>query len=219
MSIHKIDGGPGGQNNHFPKKFVTLNASEAITAGDFVGIDLSSTTNGLGGSVRPLDMDDGLSAGTLPLGVATHTAAAAANVEIQTAGKYENANVASTVVAGDKLYASTVSGRAADQAAAQADIQIVLVAGDGADTNIAVTGIQTQDDLIFCFESAVTSAVFTDRTATTTITSDGQIQCSAATSSDTLLVGFQKQVICLGAALENASTLQADVMIINQGYF
>ena len=216
MAIHKVDGVDGV--NHFPKKFVTLYASEAITKGNWVGIDLSDTTNGLGGSVRPLDYDDGLSGTTLPLGVATETVAAAANVTIQTAGKYENATVASTVAAGDKLFATTTTGSAADQAAALADVQIVLVSGAGADTDIAVTGIQTQDDLVFCFESATSTALFTDRTSTTSITSDGNIQCSAITSDDTLLVGWQRQAICVGVALEAASTLAADVMIVNQGF-
>ena len=52
MSIHKIDGGPGGENNHFPKKFVTLYSADAsITAGDWVMIHPTDTTNGLGASV------------------------------------------------------------------------------------------------------------------------------------------------------------------------
>ena len=45
MSIHKIDGGPGGENNHFPKKFVTLYSADAsITAGDWVMIHTTDTT-------------------------------------------------------------------------------------------------------------------------------------------------------------------------------
>jgi hypothetical protein len=222
MAIHKIDGGPGGENNHFPKKFVTLYASEAITAGDFVGIDLSDTTNGLGASVRPLDLDDGLSGGTLPLGVATHTAAAGDDVDIQTAGKYENANVAATVAAGDKLFATTVTGRAADQASAIADLQIAIVAGTTATTNIAVANSQTQDDILFVAHISTTADVATiaDITSEASFTSDGQMQMSTTnTTNDSLLVFFQKQQVCLGAALEAASANQADVMIINQGYF
>ena len=217
MAIHKIDGVDGV--NNFPKKFVTLYASEAVTKGDFVGVDLSDTTNGLGASVRPLDVADGLSGSTLVLGVATETVSATTNVQIQTAGKFENANVAATVAAGDKLFATTTSGRAADQAAALADIQIVLVDGAAADTNIAITGIQTHDDIVFCFESATSTAVFTDRTSTTSITSDGNIQCTNDTSSDKLLVGIQRQSIPVATALEAASSNAADVLILDQGYF
>tara|TARA_Y100000004_G_scaffold78964_1_gene88827 strand:+ start:153 stop:806 length:654 start_codon:yes stop_codon:yes gene_type:complete len=217
MAIHKIDGVDGV--NNFPKKFVTLYASEAVTKGDFVGVDLSDTTNGLGASVRPLDVADGLSGSTLVLGVATETVSATTNVQIQTAGKFENANVAATVAAGDKLFATTTSGRAADQAAALADIQIVLVDGAAADTNIAITGIQTHDDIVFCFESATSTAVFTDRTSTTSITSDGNIQCTVDTSSDKLLVGIQRQSIPVATALEAASSNAADVLILDQGYF
>jgi len=217
MAIHKIDGVDGV--NNFPKKFVTLYASEAVTKGDFVGVDLSDTTNGLGASVRPLDVADGLSGSTLVLGVATETVSATTNVQIQTAGKFENANVAATVAAGDKLFATTTSGRAADQAAALADIQIVLVDGASADTNIAITGIQTHDDIVFCFESAASTAVFTDRTSTTSITSDGNIQCTVDTSSDKLLVGIQRQSIPVATALEAASSNAADVLILDQGYF
>ena len=222
MAVHKIDGGPGGENDHFPKKFVSLYASEACTAGDWVGIDLSDTTNGLGGSVRPLDMDDGLSGGTLLLGVATATVAAAANVQVQTAGKYENANVAASVAAGDKLFSTTVTGRVADQAAAFADLQIAIVAGTTATTNIAVANSQTQDDILFVAHISTTAdvATYVDITSEASFTSDGQMQMSTTnTSSDSLMVFWRKQGVCLGAALEAAAANLADCMIINQGYF
>ncbi|MAH48911.1 hypothetical protein CMI37_23995 [Candidatus Pacearchaeota archaeon] len=222
MAIHKVDGVDGV--NHFPKKFVTLYASEAITAGDWVGIDLSDTTNGLGGSVRPLDFDDGLSGTTLPLGVAIQTVATDLSVMVQTAGKYENSNVAATVAAGDKLYATTVTGRAADQAAALADVQIAIVAGDAATTDIAVAGSQTQDDIIFVAHISTTASVATivDITSEASFTTDGQMQLSTTgTGSDSLMVFWQRQATCVGVALEAASGAGAttDVMIVNQGFF
>jgi hypothetical protein len=63
-----------------------------------------------------------------------------------------------------------------------------LVAGAGANTAIAVSGIMEKDALISCIEIAVTTGALTDRTDTTTITDDGEIKCSAATDSDQLMV-------------------------------
>tara|TARA_R100001082_G_scaffold75509_1_gene43731 strand:- start:1395 stop:1853 length:459 start_codon:yes stop_codon:yes gene_type:complete len=94
MAVHKIDGGPGGQNNHFPKKFVTLYASAACTEGFFVSIDGGDTTNGLGASCRNAEVGaTSVTANALTFGVATHSAAAGEQVIVQTAGKYENAFV------------------------------------------------------------------------------------------------------------------------------
>ena len=72
------------------------------------------------------------------------------------------------------------------------NLQFELVAGAAANTNIAITGIKTTDQLKAVFESAATSALFTDRTATTSITSDGNIQCTDATDSDLLIVIWRK---------------------------
>ena len=66
-----------------------------------------------------------------------------------------------------------------------------LVSGAAADTNIAIAGIKTTDQLICVVESATSTAILTDRTSTSSITSDGNIQCSVATDSDTLLVFWQ----------------------------
>lgn len=68
-----------------------------------------------------------------------------------------------------------------------------LVAGANADTNIAIAGIKTTDQLICVWESATSTALFTDRTATSSISSDGNIQCTDATSSDVLLVLWMSQ--------------------------
>ena len=69
-------------------------------------------------------------------------------------------------------------------------LQTAVVAGAGANANIAVTGIAVEDTLIAVQESAVTTADPTDRTAASSITSAGNIQCTAATTSDTLIVLF-----------------------------
>ncbi len=63
-----------------------------------------------------------------------------------------------------------------------------LVDGAGASTNIAVTGITTADELQLVLEVATSTNDPTDRTATSSITSNGNIQCTDATTSDKLLV-------------------------------
>jgi hypothetical protein len=85
MAVHKIDGVDG--TNHFPKKFVTLHGTAAITKGAWVAFDLSDTTNGLGGSV--VTAPSSTAAGDpLVFGVATETTSAAGEITIQTAGRY-----------------------------------------------------------------------------------------------------------------------------------
>ena len=64
--------------------------------------------------------------------------------------------------------------------------KISVVAGAAADTDIAVTGIEVGDALGSVIEFA--SGVPTDRTATTSVTSAGNIQCSEITTGDVLLV-------------------------------
>lgn len=75
------------------------------------------------------------------------------------------------------------------------NIQIDIVAGAAADTDIAIANIKTTDQLKAVIESAVSTAVLTDRFSTTTITSDGNIQCSVATDTDTLIVIWRKMTV------------------------
>jgi len=70
-------------------------------------------------------------------------------------------------------------------------INSALTAGAAADTDIDVAGIKKGDHLIIVLESAVTSAILTDRTAQTTITADCKIQISVTTASDKILVFWQ----------------------------
>lgn len=68
-----------------------------------------------------------------------------------------------------------------------------LVTGANADTNIAIAGIKTTDQLICVWESATSTALFTDQTAASAILTDGNIQCTNATNSDLLLVLWMSQ--------------------------
>jgi len=67
-------------------------------------------------------------------------------------------------------------------------IKFALVTGAAEDTNMAVAGIKTTDEIIACIESATSTSALTDRTATTSITSDGNVQCSTATTNDRLML-------------------------------
>jgi hypothetical protein len=69
-------------------------------------------------------------------------------------------------------------------------IKVNVLAGTTASTNIAVTGISTEDTIIACLEFATAAAIatLTDRTSTTSITSAGNIQCTVDTTSDALLL-------------------------------
>ncbi len=68
-------------------------------------------------------------------------------------------------------------------------IKVATVAGTTATTNIAVTGIATEDILVSVVEIATTTGIPTDRTGEASITSAGNIQlASTDTSSDKLIV-------------------------------
>mgnify|MGYP003669376568 CR=1 FL=1 len=158
MAIHKIDGVDGV--NNFPKKSVVLyTADTSITAGDFVMIDPLNTQNGLGGSVR--QAESGYNANIqegLAFGVAMETVTAVGNIRVQIAGKYENANVATSVECGDRLVMTATVGRAAEattlacQTNADAlDRNVVAVAleSEGAASGTeAASGLTNQADVL-----------------------------------------------------------------------
>ena len=114
MAVHKIDGVDGTFN--FPKKFVTLHCTEAIAKGEWVSIDTGDSTNGLGGSVEKALATSLGCVGVV--GVATETTTAAGTVTIQTAGKFENAYVTTSIAANIALVVDTTAGRADISAAA-----------------------------------------------------------------------------------------------------
>ncbi len=220
MAIHKVDGVDG--TGHFPKKFVRLYASEAITKGDLVAIDLGDTTNGLGSSIRPADVTTDATAGggqPIVLGFATETAALGAYCRVQTAGKFVDANVHADTAAGDALYASIVAGRAYPTAEAYAGVQTVKVAGAGSNTNIAVTGILTTDELVSVLHLDSSDPAIDVLSAS--ITSDGNIQSATATdaSNDGVVVTWRRNLAKIGFALEADTANKADVMILDQGLF
>ena len=94
-----------------------------------------------------------------------------------------------------------------------------LVTGANASTNMAVSGIATEDTIICCVESATATAALTDRTTTTSITSAGNIQCSAATNSDLLFLLWHDasiagiDAICLKSAVVGGDDANIDMAI------
>ena len=131
MAVHKIDGVDGTDN--FPKKFVTLYGTAAITAANWVMLDITDTTNGLGGSV--VTATNTANGEQLAFGVATETTTAAGNIKIQVAGKYENAAVDVTMAAGSSIVVSDAGTGAAGRGQ-------IYVAGDLA----PIVGIALEDD-------------------------------------------------------------------------
>ena len=67
------------------------------------------------------------------------------------------------------------------------------VAGANADTDIAIAGIKTTDQLIFVWELATSTNDPTDETANASITSDGNIQITNTTAGDVVLVLWMSQ--------------------------
>lgn len=67
----------------------------------------------------------------------------------------------------------------------------VVVAGAGANTNIAIAGIKTTDTIQSCLEFA--AGVPANRTSVTSITSAGNIQLTASTTGSTLVVTYFKK--------------------------
>ena len=132
MAIHKIDGVDG--TNNFPKKFVTLYCTGAVTKGDWVVLDLSDTTNGRGASVKK----SGTSLDPTAFGVATETKTAAGNLVVQTAGLCTFALLTSGVSPGEPLVCDTTAGAAslfdAGDAASPCGIYI---SDDGASDGVA----------------------------------------------------------------------------------
>tara|TARA_R100000152_G_C6657501_1_gene97312 strand:+ start:83 stop:511 length:429 start_codon:yes stop_codon:yes gene_type:complete len=132
MAIHKVEGVDGDAN--FPKKFVRLHCTEAISAGEWVSIDTGDTTNGLGGSVEKALATTNGCVGVV--GVATETTTAAGVVKIQTAGKFENAFVTTSITANKALVVDTTAGRA-DEAAATDLVSPCAITLETAASNLA----------------------------------------------------------------------------------
>tara|TARA_R100000306_G_C4342715_1_gene126065 strand:+ start:243 stop:920 length:678 start_codon:yes stop_codon:yes gene_type:complete len=225
MAIHKIDGVDG--TNNFPRKFVTLYASEAVTKGMLVALDLSDSTNGVGASIRPADVTTDATAGggqPIALGFATEAAAAGGRCKVQTAGRFTDATVHTSTVIGDSLYASIVAGTAYPAAEAYAGINVFTVdPGSAAANNIAVTGILTTDEVVSCLHHDLSTASGTMVNLTdVTVTSDGNVQSAATATADTgdyVIVTWRRNLNKIAYALEADTAGAADVMILDQGLF
>jgi len=146
MAVYKR-GASDGDVNHFPKKFVTLYSTGAVTAGDFVSIHTTDTTNAIGGTVliAPAVGTNGCSA---VVGIATETVLAAdapQNIVVQLAGKYDTANVHADTVAGIALCGPiSVAGRADVTVAASFQNVAIALTDDSAVTNQAAVMIINQ---------------------------------------------------------------------------
>lgn len=95
---------------------------------------------------------------------------------------------------------------ASAQGIASPCLKFSMVTADGSNpttTNIAVTGITTQDTILAVVQSEATTAAFSDETTTTTIPAAGYILCSGAAAATVLWVlwhdasGQGKDSVCL----------------------
>jgi hypothetical protein len=77
--------------------------------------------------------------------------------------------------------------RAARFAGRPPEPKVSVGTGAAANTNIAVTDIKVGDYLLSVIEVPASGAMV-DRTSTSSITSDGNIQCTAATTGNQVLV-------------------------------
>ena len=144
MAIHKVDGVDGV--DHFPKKFVTLYGTAAITKGDWVMLDLTDSTNGLGGSVVTAAAT--ANGEQLVLGVAAETISAAGSIKIQTAGKFEDAAVGTSVAIGESLVVSAATGSGAGWAVAYVASDVAPICGIALQTEPGGGGTNTADVMI-----------------------------------------------------------------------
>ena len=142
MAVHKIDGVDGVDN--FPKKFVTLYGTAAITKGSWVMLDLTDSTNGLGGSVVTAAAT--ANGEQLAFGVAAETTTAAGNIKIQTAGKFEDATVGTPVAIGESLVVSTGSG--AGRAVTYVASDVAPICGIALESEPGGGGTNTADVMI-----------------------------------------------------------------------
>ena len=75
-----------------------------------------------------------------------------------------------------------------DKARSAYNLRVNLLVGANAATNIAVAGIATDDEIIFCghLTTAASIATLADLTSTMSISAAGQVQSSTATNNDQL---------------------------------
>tara|TARA_R100000234_G_C4849016_1_gene114347 strand:- start:55 stop:492 length:438 start_codon:yes stop_codon:yes gene_type:complete len=142
MAIFKRDGVDG--DNHFPKKFVELFADGAITAGDWVAVS-NSTTKGVLGTACKKAAAVGTNGNSGVFGIATETVVDGALVRVQTAGKFDTANVHADCDVGLGLAGPiSVAGRADLAVAATFQMCGIALSDDSATTNVAAVMIIDQ---------------------------------------------------------------------------
>jgi|3_EtaG_2_1085321.scaffolds.fasta_scaffold00366_10 hypothetical protein len=133
MAVHKVDGVDG--TNHFPKKFVNLHCTTAaITKGDWVCIDVTSTTNGRGASCKKT----GTSIDATAFGVACETTTVASVIRVQTAGLCDFALLTTGVSVSEPLICDATAGAASlfDEGDAGAPVG-VYISSDGTSDGVA----------------------------------------------------------------------------------
>lgn len=91
------------------------------------------------------------------------------------------------------LSGSTLAGKNLMRALREAQVKITVVAGTTSATNIAVTGIATEDTIVSCLrlnrDATAANIDIADVTAEANITSAGNIQLTTTnTTGDTLIV-------------------------------
>ncbi len=78
-------------------------------------------------------------------------------------------------------------------------LKFTVVAGAGADTNIAIAGIKTVDTLLFVLaldpDNGTPADQVVDQTANTSITSDGNIQCTNDTTGYDVVVVYRDKKV------------------------
>lgn len=140
MHAYKADGFAlnGSTNSNLEAgQFVSLWCTEAITAGDWVAVYASDTTNPQGRAGDSFRKADNSNADALydTVGVAVQTTTAAGQCSIQVRGYCAVANVASA--ADGQLAISTTAGRAEDYAGTNPELRVIGSTQAAASGNVA----------------------------------------------------------------------------------
>ena len=115
QSLNSVAEGSGVSSSN-RRQIETYIAAETIASGDLVAFDIIQAAKA--NRVLNVKLADSLAGATsVPVGFALADAEAGATVDVVVAGYFENANVATGGVAGDRITISATVGRATFQAA------------------------------------------------------------------------------------------------------
>jgi hypothetical protein len=115
----------------------------------------------------------------------------------QTSNAKTDRTAASAIIAGGKITVPASANdtilvwwmaRDAGQQVSSPYIRAEIAAGGSADTNMAIAGIATSDLLICVASIHSTTGAWTDRTANSSITSAGNVQCDESTTGEYIFV-------------------------------